>query len=82
MRTVSPLTGKIKLFTALKERLVTVGSKRHDVNRNPTVYVAFARQDYQVCPVRSQCTRSQLTGRSLTLWAQSDWQVLQQARAR
>lgn len=54
----------------------------HDLNKNPTVYVAFARQDCQACPVHSQCTRSQLTGRSLTLRAQSDWQVLQQARAR
>lgn len=54
----------------------------HDVNGNPTVYVAFAKQDCQACPVRSQCTRSQITGRSLTLRAQSDWQELQMARAR
>lgn len=54
----------------------------HDVNGNPTVYVAFAQKDCQACPVRDQCTRSLKTGRSLTLRAQSDWLVLQQARLR
>jgi transposase len=54
----------------------------HDPRGNPTIYIAFARQECQACPVRSQCTRSKKTGRSLTLRAQSDGQALQQARAR
>ena len=54
----------------------------HDLNGNPTVYIAFAQKDCQTCPVREQCTRSQKTGRSMTLRTQSDWQVLQQARVR
>ena len=54
----------------------------HDLNGYPTVYVAFAQKDCQTCPVRAQCTRSQKTGRSMTLRTQSDWQVLQQARIR
>ena len=53
----------------------------HDTNGNSTIYIAFAQKDCLVCPVRNQCTRSLKTGRSLTLRTQSDWQVLQQARA-
>ena len=53
----------------------------HDVNGNPTVYVVFDQKDCQRCPARNQCTRSQRTGRSMTLRAESDWQALQQARA-
>ena len=53
----------------------------HDANGNSTIYIAFAQKDCLVCPVRDQCTRSLKTGRSLTLRTQSDWQVLQQARA-
>jgi transposase len=53
----------------------------HDANGNSTIYIAFAQKDCLVCPVRDQCTRSLKTGRSLTRRTQSDWQVLQQARA-
>lgn len=82
MLTVSLLIGKERWFTVRKAKRASVGNKRHDVNGNPTVYIAFTQKDCQACPVREQCTRSLKTGRSMTLRTQSDWQVLQQARVR
>ncbi len=53
----------------------------HDRHGHPVVHITFARDDCLACPVRSACTRSQTSGRSLTVRPQAEHAALQAARA-
>ncbi len=53
----------------------------HDRHGNPVVYITFAREDCLACPVRNACTRSQTSGRSLTVRPQAQHEAIQVARA-
>jgi transposase len=51
-----------------------------DRHGNPVVSITFARDDCLVCPVRTACTRSATSGRSLTVRPQAQHHALQAAR--
>jgi transposase len=53
----------------------------HDRHGNPVVYITFAREDCLACPVRTACTRSKTSGRSLTVRPQVQHEAIQAARA-
>jgi transposase len=53
-----------------------------DADGRPVVKVFFAGEECGECPHRAHCTRSETTGRSLTLPAQEVYEALVAARAR
>jgi transposase len=53
-----------------------------DRHNKEAIHVVFARQTCAACPVRAKCTRSQTTGREVTLRPRDQHVALQDARAR
>jgi transposase len=56
--------------------------REREVDGRPVIKVYFAVGDCRPCPHRAACTRSETTGRSLTLPAQEIYEALEAARAR
>ncbi len=54
----------------------------HDSYGKPVIRVEFRKSHCLACPVRSQCTRSQVNPRGLTLMVREDYEALANARQR
>jgi transposase len=54
----------------------------HDSYGKPVIRVEFRKSHCLACPVRSQCTRSKVNPRGLTLMIQEDYEALANARQR
>ena len=54
----------------------------HDSYGKPVIRVEFRKSHCLACPVRSQCTRSKVNPRGLTLMVREDYEALANARQR
>jgi transposase len=59
-----------------------VWKNSHDSYGKPVIRVEFRKSHCSACPVRSQCTRSKVHSRGLTLMIQEDYEALAYARQR
>lgn len=63
-------------------QLSRVWAESKDKAGHPRIYVRFAKESCQACPVRAKCTRSAAGARTLSFKSRAQYEVLQGARQR
>jgi transposase len=63
-------------------QLSRVWAESKDKAGHPRIYVRFAKESCQACPVRAKCTRSAAGPRTLSFKSRAQYEVLQGARQR